>query len=109
MGRGSFLCERAAAVPECLSSRAPKPELISTNTPAATGSRTIRFPSIRCAGFAATRPASALEKKYGDFFAACLDEPLAAGLSPAESQPCRPSQILSPDRWYYYMPRRFRR
>ncbi len=59
---------------------AETPVLISTNTPAATGSRTIQFPSIRCAGFgrsrslgsgtcelwqdlsrAATKPASALE------------------------------------------------
>jgi hypothetical protein len=69
MGRGSFLCERAAAIPECLSTRAPKPVLISTNRPSGAGSRTIQFPSIRCAGFAATKPASALEKKYGDFFA----------------------------------------
>ena len=34
-----------------LSTRAPPPVLISTNTPAATGSRTIQFLVTRCAGF----------------------------------------------------------
>ena len=86
------------------STRPPIPALTSTSTPAATGSRTIPFPrdQVRWArsfsllgernryllwqelDAASKDPKTPLQKKYGDFYAACMNTDLIEkkGLEP---------------------------
>ncbi len=77
------------------STRPPTPAPTSTSTPAATGSRTTPSPPTRCAGAASTcspsatatclwqeleaastSPKTPLQKKYGDYYAACMNTAL---------------------------------
>ena len=88
------------------STRPPIPAQIFISTPAATGLRATPFPATRCAGRVPSRfcksatatcsgrswtprpasPTSALEKQYGNYFAACMNTDLVEqkGLKPLE-------------------------